>query len=72
MKDDAYTLELVQNQTQEICLEAVRKDGDVLEFVKKQTPAICLAAAKQNWKAFRFVKQEILDEFENLIRTKES
>ena len=61
----------MKDQTQEICLAAVNKCGLALKYVKEQTPEICLAAAKQNWKAFRFVKQEILDEFENLIHTKE-
>lgn len=64
-------LEFVKDQTPEICLAAVNKCGLALKYVKEQTPEICLAAAKQNWKAFRFVKQEILDEFENLIHTKE-
>lgn len=71
VKRDGSKLASVKNQTTEICLAAVKDYGLALEFVKKQTPAICLTAAKQNWKAFRFVKQEILDEFENLIRTKE-
>ena len=46
-------------QTPEICLEAVKQDGNTLKFVKKQTPEICLAAVKQNSNAIQFVDKGI-------------
>ena len=31
-KEDGYALQYVQNQTEEICLEAVRQYGDALQY----------------------------------------
>ena len=39
---------LVDSQTPEICLIAVKKNGFALEYVREQTPEICLMAVKQN------------------------
>ena len=33
----SYTLEYAENQTNEICLAAVKNNGYTLEYVKKQT-----------------------------------
>lgn len=46
----------LDNQTDEICLNAVMENGFDLQFVKKQTRDICLAAVKQNGLALQFVK----------------
>jgi hypothetical protein len=48
-------LKYVINQTQYICLEAVKKDGMALQYVIIQTDEICLEAVKQNYNAFDFV-----------------
>ena len=40
------TLKNVSEQTEEICLEAVRKDPTEFLNVEYQTPAICLEAVK--------------------------
>ncbi len=45
-------------QTPELCLEAVKKDGRALEFVKEQTPELCLEAVKQTGYALEFVKEQ--------------
>jgi hypothetical protein len=42
------TLEYVREQTSEICLEAVKKEGYALEYVREQTYQVCLEAVKQN------------------------
>ena len=39
-------LRFVKEQTEEICLESVKKDGYALQFVKEQTREICLDAVK--------------------------
>ena len=50
-------LQYVNEQTHELCLEAVKQNGSALRFVKKQTPEICLAAVKQNG-ALQFVMEQ--------------
>ena len=55
---DRCTLQNIDNQTPEICLEAVKKNEYELLFVKEQTPEICLAAVKQNPSVIRYVKTE--------------
>lgn len=39
-------LKYIDNQTPEMCLMAMRCNGDALEFVHEQTPEICLAAVE--------------------------
>ena len=53
-----WALEYVKEQTPEICLEAVRRNGRVLRYVKEQTSEICLEAVKQNGYALNFVKEQ--------------
>ncbi|MCQ4379844.1 DUF4116 domain-containing protein, partial [Clostridioides difficile] len=48
----------VENQTEEICMEAVRQNGLDLKFVKNQTETICLRAVRQNGMALEFVKEQ--------------
>jgi hypothetical protein len=38
----------VKEQTEEICLEAVKQDGAALKYVIEQTEEMCLEAVKQN------------------------
>ena len=49
---------IVKEQTQEICLAAVKQNGYALQYVKEQTPDICLAAVKQDGYALQFVKDK--------------
>jgi len=48
----------IQNQTEEMCLLAVKQNGMALQFVKNQTEQICLLAVKQNGMALQFVKNQ--------------
>jgi hypothetical protein len=41
-------LEYVEEQTPNICPEAVKKCGQALLFVKEQTPQLCLEAVKHS------------------------
>jgi len=56
VRRNSNMLQFVKNQTDEICLEAVKQYGWALQFVKKQTDEICLEAVKQNGNALQFVK----------------
>ena len=40
-----YALEYVKNQTEEICLKTVKRNGHTLKYVKDQTEQICLETA---------------------------
>jgi hypothetical protein len=56
-----YTCEAMKeiiNQTEELCIEAVKNNGMSLQFVKNQTHEICLLAVKQNGMALQFVKNQ--------------
>ena len=46
IKQNAYALQFVKEQTPELCLAAVQQYGSALEYVKEQTPEICLAASR--------------------------
>lgn len=46
----------MKEQTPEICLEAVRQDGNALAYVKEQTPEICIEAVEQDSSALKYVK----------------
>ena len=48
-------LKFVKNQTEEICLEAIRNIGWALKFVKNQTEEICFEAATNRGTALRYV-----------------
>ena len=62
IKQDAYDLKHVHNQTLEICLAAVKENGYVLQHVHNQTPEICLAAVKENPDAFKYVNPTIFED----------
>jgi len=51
-------LENIDNQTEEICLNAVRENGYDLQYVKYQTMEICMAAVQQNGLVLCYVKQQ--------------
>ena len=48
-----------EEQTPEICLAAVQKDGDMLKYVKNQTSEICWAAIKNSRWSFSSVKEDL-------------
>ncbi len=54
VKIDHSYLDKIKDQTEEICLAAVKQDGYALYYVKNQTEKICLAAIKQNIKSIWF------------------
>ena len=48
----------VRNQTENICIEAVKNNGMALEFVCNQTENICIEAVKNNGMALEFVGEQ--------------
>jgi hypothetical protein len=57
MEYNGLDLKYVKNQTDEICLAAVKQNGLALEFVQKQTPEICSEAVNNNGLALKFVER---------------
>ena len=45
-------------QTDAVCIEAVKQDGNALRYVKEQTEAVCIEAVKRNGNALRYVKEQ--------------
>ena len=58
IKKNCYSLKCVKNQTEQICLEAVRQRGYLLRDVKNQTEQICLEAVKQDSSALQYVENQ--------------
>lgn len=56
VRQDPHAIRLVQNQTEEMKLEAVSRAGILLEFVKKPSEEVQLEAVRQNGDAIKFVK----------------
>ena len=52
------SLQTIKEQTREMCLIAVRKDGRELEYVIEQSEEICLEAVKENCRALEYVKEQ--------------
>ena len=57
-RDSKLGLYAMPEQTPEVCLAVVQKDGNALKYVKHQTPEICLAAVKNNGASLRFVEEQ--------------
>ena len=56
---DGRLLKNVINQTENLCLVAVRQNGRfALQYVKHQTEKICKVALRQNGNALQFVKNQ--------------
>jgi len=55
---DRCTLQNIDNQTPEICLEAIKQNEYELLFVKEQTHEICLEAVKRNPSIIRYINPE--------------
>lgn len=51
-------LQYMHNQTEEVCLRAVKQNGMSLKDVKYQNDEICLAAVKNNGLALQYVKNQ--------------
>ncbi len=47
-----------EDQTHEICLEAVKRNGYSLQFVEDQTHEICIEAVKRNGYTLQYVKDQ--------------
>lgn len=58
VKSGELSLQYVENQTEEMCLEAVRRDGEALEYVKNQTEEICWEAILSVGGALEYVKNQ--------------
>ena len=58
VKRNGNALKHVNNQTDEICLEAVRQNGYALARVHNQTDEICLEAVRQNGYALQCVHNQ--------------
>ena len=58
IQEDWKNLKIIENQYEEVCLEAVKQKGWALEYVKDQTKEICLEAIKQNGLALEYVKDQ--------------
>jgi hypothetical protein len=55
-------LDKVDNQTRNICLGAVRKNGYEIEFVKQQIEELCIAAMTEDRRACYFIRPESITE----------
>ena len=53
-------LQYIENQTDKICLEAVKQNVHALQYVKNQTDEIYLKAIKQNILAFQYIEHPSL------------
>ena len=55
IEKDWESLIKIDNQYEEVCLEAVKINAYALEYVKEQTPKICLEAVKKDGWVLRYV-----------------
>lgn len=55
---DAYALQYIRNQTDEMCLKAVTTNPFTLRFVRKQTDIICKCAVQQDGHALLYVHKQ--------------
>jgi hypothetical protein len=60
LKNDKHgmMLEVISEQNEKICLEAVKINGLALKYVINQTENICLEAVKQNGLALQYVEEQ--------------
>lgn len=56
--NNTQSLRYLQQQTPELCMTFVQRDGMELQYVINQTEEICLAAVRQNGMALQFVRQQ--------------
>ena len=58
IREHPLNLEQIDNQFEDVCLEAVKEVGYALQFVKVQTEEICLEAVKQYGTLLEYVKEQ--------------
>ncbi len=58
IQQEPKRLMFVKNQTKELCLLAVRKNGTNIRYVKEQTPELCMEAVKQGGLSLKYVKDQ--------------
>ena len=51
----------MKDQTEAVCLEAVKNDGYALQYVKDQTEAVCLEAVKNDGDALQYVNSSFFE-----------
>ncbi|NJK16351.1 DUF4116 domain-containing protein, partial [Clostridioides difficile] len=51
-------LKYVKEQTEEVCLKAVKQDYRMLKYVNKQTEEVCLEAVRQNYRALYYINDK--------------
>ena len=56
IKENCENLRLIDNQYEDVCLEAVKKSVPALRHVKEQTLKICMAALDKSWSAFGYIR----------------
>lgn len=69
IRKDPTNLKDIENQYEEVCLEAVKNDGYVLKYVKHQTNEICMEAVKTYGEALQYVKDKTYDICMQAIKT---
>ena len=57
------------NQTEEICFEAIKKNGLSIRYIKNQTETMCIEALKQNNKSKKFINKKILKKINKKKKT---
>ena len=60
VKTSPYNLRMVYpfNQTERVCLEAVKRDGSILKYVSNPTMKVCKAAVKNYPYALKYVNAD--------------
>ena len=58
IKEDWINLYKIDNQYEEVCIEAVKQNGWAIKYVKEQTEEICLEAVKENGRVLEYVKEQ--------------
>lgn len=51
-------IELIQNQTNHLCIMSLEKNVDALQYIRNQTTELCLFAVKCDAKALKWVNQQ--------------
>lgn len=56
VENDAHNIWKVEYQTEELCLAAVKQDGEIIRFIKNPTKEMYIEAAMQNWKSLDIIE----------------
>jgi hypothetical protein len=60
-QNDYHLLDKIENQTEELCIEAIKQNYQALKFVKNQTLKICKEAIKININAYFYIRDKTFD-----------